>query len=249
VARKPIALNRRFSVPVHFDLSRNTIDTYNKEMERALQAHPGGAICDIGAGANPTFPIEHALRNNVAVTLLDISSVELAKAPSGYRTIVADIADPTLDVSDRFDVVCSRMLAEHVRDARVFHTNVHRLLRPGGHAIHFFPTLWTLPFVVNRFVPESLASRLFRAARTGRDPWREGKFPAYYRMCRGPTPRQLRGLTNLGFEVLDYYSFFGHAYYVRLPILQALQERWARALVRRPVPHLTSYAIVVLGRP
>jgi SAM-dependent methyltransferase len=217
-------------------------------METVLQAHPGGRICDIGAGANPTFPVEYARNSGVSVTLLDISPDELSKAPPGFHTIVADIADPNLIVRETFDVVCSRMLAEHVRDGRAFHANIRKLLRSGGHAIHFFPTLWTLPFVVNRLVPESLARWLFRAARTGRDPWQEGKFPAYYRMCRGPTGKQLDRLASFGFDVVDYYGFFGHAYYIRFPLLQALQERWADALLRRPMPWLTSYAVVVLRR-
>ncbi len=221
---------------------------YDAALRGALQARPKARVCDVGAGANPSFPIEYAQESGARITLLDISRVELDKAPAGFEAIVADVADPNLALTDSFDVVCSRMLAEHVRNATAFHANVRRLLRPGGVAVHYFPTLWTLPFIVNVVTPEPLARVILQVVRPRKDPWRQGKFPAYYRMCRGPSQRQLRRLDALGFDVLEYHAFFGHGYYERFPPLQALVERWSRMLVRRPVPWLTSYAVVVLRR-
>src|ERR1700721_1406514 len=55
---------------------------------------------------------------------------------------------------ESYDLVFSKMLCEHLPDARTFHANCLRLLRPGARAVHFFPTLYTLPFVANRLIPE-----------------------------------------------------------------------------------------------
>lgn len=49
-----------------------------------------------------------------------------------------------------FDVVESQNVAEHVRDPEAMHHNIHAMLKPGGVAIHFFPTLFAVPFIVNR---------------------------------------------------------------------------------------------------
>jgi 2-polyprenyl-3-methyl-5-hydroxy-6-metoxy-1,4-benzoquinol methylase len=76
--------------------------------------------------------------------------------------------------------VFSKMLCEHLPDARTFHENCLRLLKPGGRAVHFFPTLYTLPFVANRLIPEEFARAVLRRIQPGRidDPKHE-KFPAY----------------------------------------------------------------------
>ena len=47
------------------------------------------------------------------------------------------------------------MLAEHVPDGYRFHSNLFELLKPGGVAFHFMPTLYSPPFVINRLLPET----------------------------------------------------------------------------------------------
>ena len=75
------------------------------------------------------------------------------------------------------------------------------------------------------------------------------KFRAYYRWCRGPTRRQLRRLESVGFQVLDYVGYFGHGYFGPLKPLDRVEQALSHALVRRPLPALTSYATVTLRRP
>src|SRR5690606_5704293 len=84
-----------------------------------------------------------------------------------------------------------------------------------------------------------------------------GKFPAYYRWCRGPTQRSMRRLERIGFHVDGYIGFFGHSggvtygpgYYDAATPLRAFHESLARWLVRHPIPSLTSYAFVILSKP
>ncbi len=89
-------------------------------------------IAEIGAGANPTLPLDYVQAQGLDYTLIDISEAELAKAPDGYRKVVADAGSPGLTLPDLFDFIFSNMLAEHVVDAEQFHRNVFGLLRPGG---------------------------------------------------------------------------------------------------------------------
>ncbi len=207
-------------------------------------------ILEIGAGANPTLSLSSL--KSLAVreyTTNDVSAEELAKAAPGYATLCCDFADPALEFSRQYDFVCSRMVNEHVRDGAAYYRNVFRALRPGGVTVHAFSTLYALPFVVNRLMPEATSSALLNAF-APRDRHQHEKFRAYYSWSRGPTRRQIRRFEALGFDVLEYRGYFGHNYYEkRLAPLHWLEQRKEAWLLRHPMPMLTSYATVLLRRP
>lgn len=189
-------------------------------------------------------------KHGLEYTILDISPGELAKAPSVYRTIHADIGEKDLRIDERFDFIFSRMLAEHVKDGEAFHRNVAGLLTPGGVAFHFFPTLYAPPFIINRLFPEYAARALLNLIQSGREArGKHRKFPAYYSWCRGPTATQISRFQSVGLEVEEYIGFFGHSgYYKKLPLAERLHRLLADWLVRHPVSGLTSFAFVVLVR-
>jgi hypothetical protein len=127
----------------------------------------------------------------------------------------------------------------------VFHEHVFEMLRPGGAAIHIFPTLYAMPFVLNRMLsPGSSAAVLFRLF-----PARIKKFPAYYSWCRGPTKRQLRRIQSIGFTIERYVGAFGHNLYRHVAPLDLAHRALSRWLVKHPRPDLTSIALVVVRRP
>jgi SAM-dependent methyltransferase len=206
------------------------------------------AICEIGGGANPLFSRDERERLRLTYTLIDIDATELAKAPDDLHKIALDITSRPL--LGQFDIIVSKHLAEHVTDPEAMHRHIRAMLRPGGIAIHFFPTLYSAPFMLNRLIPERLAERIllhlqpFRAKGGN-----QRKFPAYYRWCRGPTRYQIRRLVRTGLDVEEYIASFGHAYYVRASVLQRLEDAKTRFLLRHPSALLTSYAVVVLRRP
>jgi hypothetical protein len=139
------------------------------------------------------------------------------------------------------------MLAEHVADPAIFHRNVRRMLRTGGIALHFFPTLYAPAFVVNRLVPARLTQRLLLSVQPRRYAGgTEGKFPAYYRWCRGFTAAQVRRLNSCGFAVLGYRSYFGTPGYFSKIHLDGADRGLARWLASRRVVAISSYAIVTL---
>jgi len=209
-----------------------------------------GRVCDIGGGANPIIASRDVHGLGVEYTLLDVSETELAKAPQEMRRYVADIAAPGFASPQLFDLVISRTVLEHVADPAQFHRNVFAMLRPGGYALHLYPTLYALPFVVNRLLPEFGVRQLLLVAQPFRTAdGQHGKFPALYRWCRGPTRRQLRHLERVGYEIIVYRPLYGHDYYKRVGALAYLEQLKTRALLRHPVPWLTSYAYVVLRRP
>jgi SAM-dependent methyltransferase len=212
-----------------------------------IESHGCRSICEVGAGANPALPLDHVTTRGLQYCLLDLAPEELGKAPAGYEKILADISSGTTPPGGPFDLVVTRMLAEHVRRPRQFHRNVRSLLRPGGLAFHFFPTLYALPFVANRVLPERASAAALRLL-SPRDPFRQRKFPAYYHWCRGPTAAQTRRFERLGYVVEEYVGFFGHGYYERIPVLRGLHRMATGYLLRHPVPLLTSFAYLILRK-
>ena len=224
--------------------------TFESQVRTLIAAHGCRSICDVGGGANPLLSYEFIHSRGIDYTLLDISAAELAKAPPGFTTLVADVCDSNLtsQAAGRFDLVFSKMVAEHVVSGEQFHRNVFELLAPGGLAFHFFPTLYCPPFLVNRLIPESVSSCLLRVF-APRDKYQAAKFPAYYSWCRGPSRRMLRRFESLGYEVIQFRGFFGHNYFNRVPLLRQLHRGLTSAAVRYPLPSLTSYAFLVVRKP
>lgn len=210
-------------------------------------------ICEIGAGATPSLSLDFVREHKLEYTLLDISAEELKKAPDGYRKIVGDIIHPhNLLEANQYDLIFSRMLAEHVKNGKVFHQNVFQLLAPHGIAFHFFPTLCAAPFMVNKFLSEKVSTKVLNLLNKRKkfEPGTQlAKFPAYYSYCYGPTKQQMSALTEIGYSIEQYIGFFGHGYYDRIPVLKQLNKATTKLLMAYPSPWLTSYAYVLLYKP
>ncbi len=208
------------------------------------------SICELGAGANPTFPLEFIREHNLEYSILDISESELKKAPDGYHKINADIASPDFVSAEKFDFVFSRMLAEHVTDGRAFHSNCNKILAKNGIAFHWFPTLFNVPMFANYLMPDNLSAGILKRT-SDVDRSTEGfhgKFPAKYSWCRGPTKKQIRMFEEIGFEVEEYFGFWGHNYYLKIPPLHKLQSMTTRYFLKHPKPMFTIAAWIVLKR-
>ncbi len=142
-----------------------------------------------------------------------------------------------------FDMVVSKFVAEHVADPAAFHAAVWRALRPGGLAAHFFPTLPSPPYAVNRLISGAPSRRLLELLQPGSRGrgGRERPFPAYYRWCAGPSRRQYRRLASEGFEVVDYVVLVGHRYYERFPRVQRAADALSRQALRLRHPAISTY--------
>jgi SAM-dependent methyltransferase len=221
---------------------------YSEFIQNLIKEYDIRKICDVGGGANPVLSQQFVTDNQLDCTVLDISSAELEKAPKEYKKLVQDIEAADSVPTDQFDLVVTKMMAEHLRDGRLFHKNVFSMLKPGGVAVHYFPTLYALPFLINRSMPEWLSSFLLDIF-LPRDRYQLGKFPAYYSWCYGPTRPMLRMLTGIGYEIVQYKGFFGNTYYTRIPILRNLHKTYTQCLVNHPTPYLTSFAQVILRKP
>src|SRR6266436_1458327 len=201
---------------------------HHKDHCRQLIASNGfTTVCEIGGGRSPLFGRDEALAMGLDYTILDISDTELRAAPDHVKKIQA----------------------EHVRDATAMHRNVLHMLRPGGLAFHYFPTLYTPAFVANRLLPEDAARRVLFFI----FPWRRhdhlAKFPARYAKCFGPTRRMKRYFERLGYRVEEYRPFYGTDYLVKMPLLGFIDSLFTRLVARRRMALFSSYVWLVLRKP
>ena len=223
---------------------------FTRRLHETVEGLRGGKVCELGGGARPALELEFLRRHDVSCLVVDVSESELRKAPPGYDTLLGDVSSSRLATGRHdggYDLVFSRVLAEHVPDAWRFHRNSRALLRPGGRAMHFFPTLWWPPFLANRLLPERLAETILLRI----EPWRErsgdrGKFPAYYHWCYGPTGRQVQRFAAAGFAVEHCVAYFGEATHMPGRLLQKVNSLWTEAMLRHPNYHFTSYAAYTL---
>jgi 2-polyprenyl-3-methyl-5-hydroxy-6-metoxy-1,4-benzoquinol methylase len=241
--------DRNGSCPVSYHHVREAKRMFRRAIARQLEAG-SMRFCDVGGANRPVLALPTIRQYGLDYVILDESERQLDRTPAGYRLVHASVLDRSAVAElarehGGFDVVISRWTAEHIPDGRLFHTQIFSMLRPGGTAIHLFPTLYALPFVVNRLLSADVsAALLLRVA-----PKRRNKFPAHYRWCRGPSRGQLERLRSVGFAVEHYAGFFGHSLYARLTPLDRAHQLFTRVLVGHPRASMTSFAVVVLSRP
>ena len=131
----------------------NATAAYIKEL---ISSHKLNSILEIGAGANPTISPEYINEFKLNST---ISDIELQKADHIYNKLIADFSSK-VNISQKFDLVFSRMVGEHISDGETFHKNVYSILNKGGLSFHCFSTLYSFPFIINRFLPDKLSDLL-----------------------------------------------------------------------------------------
>lgn len=209
-------------------------------------------IGDIGGGKRPLVRPERVKELGIRYVVLDIDQTELDLADPRYEKVCVDMTGENVAnrVPMKFDFMFSMYFLEHVKDPLTLHRNIYSMLAPGGRVLHFFPTLFALPFVVNKLTSEGLGDRLLNLVQPERKlgPGK-ARFPAYYRWCFGPSRSQVARFESLGYEVERYVGYCGHNYYARIPALAALESMLAHVSARMRLTWRSAFAEVQLARP
>lgn len=215
---------------------------YGDALKAIVARYPQADILELGAGRFPSFRLAEMPDTIRSYTVNDISEHELSLLPEGYDKACFDVSGDASNFRDTYDVVFSRFLAEHVPDGEAMHRNVFQVLRKGGTAFHLIPTLYALPFVINKFLPEKVAFKLLEklSPRRAISP----KFPAYYSACYADPARMERMLRAIGFTEVEVRPFYGHFYYEKIPGLKQIHESFSGLAARRDWTALGSYAYI-----
>jgi SAM-dependent methyltransferase len=142
---------------------------------------PGVAILDVGSGRRAALAADQRPPGCRYVGL-DVSLAELEAAPTGVYDdiVVGDIATTMPGLADRFELVVSWQVLEHVRPLGVALENMRLYLRPGGLLVAQLSGRYALFAILGRMLPHRVSTwameRLLK-----RDP--ETVFPAWYDDC------------------------------------------------------------------
>lgn len=217
--------------------------SYGDRLKQIVSQFSDADILELGAGRRPSFTLAEMPASVKSYTVNDISESELALLPEGYDKACFDVSGDSSNFSDNYDVVFSRFLAEHVPDGEAMHRNVYNVLKSGGVAFHLIPTLYALPFVVNKYMPEALSSWVLKtfAPRRSINP----KFPAPYSACYSNPDRMTAMLKNIGYRHAEFQNFYGHFYYEKIPVLKQAHERFSALAAARDWHVFGTYAYII----
>ena len=200
---------------------------------------PNQVIVDLGAGKQCLFAPLLEPDSRSRIVGVDVSSEAMASNDALDDQVVADAAEGLPLQDAEADLVVSMSTLEHIRRVQPVALEIYRVLKPGGHTIHVFPSE-NAPFsLLNRLLPHSVTRGLLRALIPGSEGIQG--FPAYYDHC---SPGEMeRLLTRAGFKIVrtewssyqsDYYGFFIPLYLLSLlydQIVQGLNMRQLAATV------------------
>lgn len=231
-------------MPIRTDRAWDTaMLSYGDRLKSIVAGYKDPDLLELGAGRRPSFTQAEMPGHIGSYTVNDISADELALLPDGYDQACFDVSGDASNFSDTYDVVFSRFLAEHVPDGEAMHRNVFNVLRQGGTAFHLLPTLYAVPFVINKYMPESLSSWVLKtfAPRRSINP----KFPAPYSACYSSPERMGKLLGSIGYSSWSFQNFYGHFYYEKIPVLRAVHERFSALVADRDWHVFGTYATII----
>lgn len=223
---------------------------YRPLVEALAGAIESPMLLEVGGGRTPLMTQELISSLGARYVVNDIDADELAQAPLWVDTLHGDICDPLLVTPENegtYELIFSLMVFEHVKDPAQAYRNIARLLSPGGVVLNFVPTLFALPFVINRMLPDGITSRVLRIAFPRRNQHAIPKFPAYYAWCRAMRGTAKR-VEECGFAESVVVPFYGHRYYSRIPVLKTFERWFARLAERRGWRAAASYAYIIARR-
>ncbi len=206
---------------------------------------PGCAVLDIGSGRHPTIPFDKRPADT-AYTGLDISLEELLEAgPGAYgETVEADASLRQENLIDRFDLVVSWQVLEHVRDLESTIESIRDYLKPGGRFVAMFSGGRSVFGLINRTLPDRLGSRIVDRT-MNRTENNIPVFPAHYDRC---TAKDLDPLFAdwSTYELTPLYH--GAAYFNFLPPLRSAYLVYENSIHRRNAANLATHYLVVAER-
>jgi SAM-dependent methyltransferase len=207
-------------------------------------------LLEIGGGRSPLLTPAEAAEAGIELTVNDIDARELAQAPESFEKAQFDISgDIHSTWEGSFDLVISRMVFGHLRDARRGWANVLRLLAPGGVALAFHPTLYAPPFLINRLMPEEFAARIRRRFFPDRhDGDGAKKFPARYEMGFSDPAKIEPILKRLGYSEVLVAPFWRHGHFRHIPLLREADDALQDFAEKRDWRKLSTYAYTLARR-
>ena len=176
---------------------------------------------------------------------LDLSRTELELAvPGSYdETVVADVADCQPSLRDRFDLIVSFQVLEHVRSLEAVLKNMQQYLKPGGHLLAQFSGTFSVFGLANRVTPQWLIQRLVDRLHDHHDSYQT--FPAYYDKCWNSALEQLLRPWQSA-RITPYFAGLG--YFEKVRPLRAGYLAWEEWIMAHEWKNLAPYYVIEAQR-
>jgi ubiquinone/menaquinone biosynthesis C-methylase UbiE len=249
ILSRALHVNHRWSMAVEDRLPQartNLQHRYELVVARYANARPHQVVVDAGGGRQCPFAKHLDPAAAARIVAVDIDEAALDANDEVDETRVAD-ASRFLPFADaEVDLVVSRSMLEHLVDTSAFARETYRVLKPGGHTIHVFPSKYAPFSLLNRLLPRSLSSKALHVL----VPDSKGSlgFPAFY--DRTYAGGMTRVLEQSGLEVVDlqvsYYQASYFAFFVPLYMLNAAYEL---LVSRLGLTDLAAIVLVVARKP
>lgn len=213
----------------------------SKTIEAIIAETKPSTVLELGAGRSPLF-LDRA--RSFKLVANDVAQAELDQLPANVEKALFDISSPEQipnHLRGSVDLVFSRSVFEHVRSIDDAMRTTHALLKPNGVAFHFFPTLYSSPFLLNKLIPFSVSERLVNVL--SRPNYK--RFPARYAQATA-TQARLDRWKKIGFREVAAARFYGHHYYKRIPVLRQLEDALTNAAAQQRWDWYTSFAYIML---
>jgi SAM-dependent methyltransferase len=232
---------RRFSLPSDKPLWQS----FEREVQERIRALDDGAtVVDLGGGRRCVY--HHALRAQIELIAVDISSEELALNEHADRTVTADVSRELPLEPDSVDLLVSRAVLEHVADVGAAVTHIARVLKPGGQTLHLLAGRYSLAALAARALP--FRPLLWLLHRVSPATVEQVEFDVHYDRCwPSALQRTFRdaGLVNVSTRV----SWAQPGYFEPFFPLFLLHSLYSIVLQALNLGRFASYVVVVAERP
>lgn len=206
------------------------------------------SLLEIGAGRRPLMTAAEIKEFKINYTANDYAESELNLIQFPVNQAVFDACgDLPVNYFNKFDVICSKMVQEHVKSGKIFYSNIFNLLRCGGIAINFHPTLFCPPFLINRMLPTQISDTILSSLSSDRNESNIPKFPAAYEFCYS-LPRIETLIKEVGFSSVAIIPFYHHEYFKAFPVIRWIDDKisfWART---HDIRFFSSYAYTLVQK-
>jgi 2-polyprenyl-6-hydroxyphenyl methylase/3-demethylubiquinone-9 3-methyltransferase len=238
--RRFIALNQRLSLSIEpilpAEFTRHLHTTYKREAAEVINQRRGQTVVDVGGGREcPFLPFVAHPEDHLFIST-DISESELRYNHEVRNRLVADASTGQMPFADQsIDLIASRSVVEHLPNVENFIGECARLLKPGGCAIHTFPSKYSPFSILNQIIPNRMARKILYVLQPQ---WEEVcGFKAYYDRIYYSSVVSMLQRHDLEIVRIDiryyqaiYYSFFAPFYFIMLAYDLMLYALGARNL-------------------
>ena len=220
---------------------RGTVGFLDRYYHRAAEFAAGTQwVLNLGAGTQDIAQQFDRGPDSPRVLNIDIELKDLIKNPSNLRICANAEALPIK--AETIDLICARLVFEHIADPGRVLAECFRVLKKGGHLLIVGPNGWSYIAAVARLTPLKFHNMILRTtldAETGIH-----GFHTYYRFN---SLRAMRGLSKkAGFELVSFERFVGApCYTISFPLVHAVAVAY-HLLLEQLKPkvgcHITSVA-------